>query len=134
MIIVELIARLEQYPEMGCRADFYSVIGHDRICLSPSKLKDKTEMAQNQPGVQGDFLNAARKEGKRVAIYLVNGIRLVGHIQSFDTYMLYLSSTTGSQMIFKHSISTIGEDTGPAVRSNSRASGPRDFTNRSHAK
>ena len=102
--------------------------------LSPSNLKDKTEMAQNQPGVQGDFLNAMRKERKRVAIYLVNGIRLVGHIQSFDTYMLYLNSTTGSQMIFKHSISTIGEDTGPAVRSNSRASGSRDFTNRSHAK
>jgi host factor-I protein len=98
--------------------------------LSPSNLKDKTYMAQNQPVVPGDFLNAMRKEPKRVAIYLVNGIRLVGHIQSFDTYMLYLNSTAGSQMIFKHSISTIGEDAGPTVRSNSRASGSRDLTNR----
>ncbi|WP_075644373.1 RNA chaperone Hfq [Caballeronia cordobensis] len=91
-------------------------------------------MAQNQLSVQGDFLNALRKERKRVAIYLVNGIRLVGHIQSFDTYMLYLNSTTGSQMVFKHSISTIGADTGPAARSNSRGSGARDSTNRSYAK
>lgn len=91
-------------------------------------------MAQNPPGVQGEFLNALRNERKRVAIYLVNGIRLVGHIESFDTYMLYLSATTGSQMLFKHAISTIGEDTGPAVRSNNRGSVSRDHVNRSHSK
>lgn len=65
------------------------------------------------PGIQNDFLNALRKERKRVAIYLVNGIKLTGHIQSFDTYMVYVASSTGAQTVFKHAIATVGEDQGP---------------------
>jgi len=38
--------------------------------------------AESHP--QNDFMNAARKERKRVEIYLVNGIRLTGCIESFD--------------------------------------------------
>jgi host factor-I protein len=61
---------------------------------------------------QSDVLNAARKERKRVAIFLVNGVRLVGHIESFDQYLVMLSSAAGIQAVYKHSISTIQEDTG----------------------
>jgi host factor-I protein len=63
---------------------------------------------------QSDVLNAARKERKRVAIFLVNGVRLVGHIESFDQYLVMLSSAAGIQAVYKHSISTIQEDTGKA--------------------
>jgi host factor-I protein len=77
------------------------------------------------PGIQNDFLNALRKERKRVAIFLVNGIKLIGHIQSFDAYMVYLDSSTGPQALFKHAISTVGEDQGPANRSGGRTGGPR---------
>ncbi|CAL8475886.1 MULTISPECIES: RNA chaperone Hfq [Caballeronia] len=88
-------------------------------------------MSNSLPGIQGDFLNALRKERKRVAIFLVNGIKLTGHIQSFDTYMVYLNSTSGSQVLFKHAISTICEDHGPAGRPNFHdKSGPRDNSTR----
>jgi host factor-I protein len=88
-------------------------------------------MANNNPGIQADFLNALRKERKRVAVYLVNGIKLTGHIQSFDTYMLYLNASTGSQVLFKHAISTISEDHTPPGRSNNRETrGPRDTSSR----
>jgi host factor-I protein len=78
-------------------------------------------MVQEPLQTQNEILNAARKERKRVAIFLVNGIRLVGHVESFDQYLLMLSSATGTQAIYKRAISTIQPDTGKPPSS----SGPR---------
>ena len=63
-------------------------------------------------------MNAARKERKRVEIYLVNGIRLTGCIESFDQYLVMLRTPVGLQGIYKRAISTIQLDTGtrPAPR------------------
>src|SRR5260370_17924716 len=61
---------------------------------------------------QGDFLNMLTKEHVRVSVFLVNGIRLVGYIQSFDQYVLMLTSATGMQTIYKHAISTVQQDIG----------------------
>ncbi|WP_250536946.1 RNA chaperone Hfq [Caballeronia sp. AZ10_KS36] len=61
---------------------------------------------------QHEFLNALRKQRKRVSVFLVSGIKLTGEIQSFDTYMVYLNAATGPQAIFKRAISTISEDQG----------------------
>ena len=62
------------------------------------------------PNRENEFLNTLRKEGKRVSIFLVNDIKLTGAVQSFDSYTVYLNGATGSQVIFKHSISTVSED------------------------
>lgn len=56
--------------------------------------------------LQDPFLNALRKERIPVAIYLVNGIKLQGQVESFDQFVILLKSTT-SQMVYKHAISTI---------------------------
>ena len=56
--------------------------------------------------LQDPFLNALRKEHVQVAIYLVNGIKLQGHIESFDQYVVLLKNTI-TQMVYKHAISTI---------------------------
>ncbi|WP_186248532.1 MULTISPECIES: RNA chaperone Hfq, partial [unclassified Burkholderia] len=66
--------------------------------------------AESHP--QNDFINSARKERKRVEIYLVNGIRLTGCIESFDQYLVMLRTPVGLQGIYKHAISTIQLDTG----------------------
>jgi host factor-I protein len=66
--------------------------------------------AESHP--QNDFMNAARKERKRVEIYLVNGIRLTGCIESFDQYLVMLRTPVGLQGIYKRAISTIQLDTG----------------------
>jgi len=65
-----------------------------------------------EPHPQNDFMNAARKERKRVEIYLVNGIRLTGCIESFDQYLVMLRTPVGLQGIYKRAISTIQLDTG----------------------
>ncbi|MEX3935045.1 RNA chaperone Hfq [Paraburkholderia phymatum] len=78
--------------------------------------------AESHP--QNDFMNAARKERKRVEIYLVNGIRLTGCIESFDQYLVMLRTPVGLQGIYKRAISTIQLDTGtrPAPRAGGRPS------------
>jgi host factor-I protein len=56
--------------------------------------------------LQDPFLNALRKERVPVSIYLVNGIKLQGQIESFDQYVVLLRNTV-TQMVYKHAISTI---------------------------
>jgi host factor-I protein len=56
--------------------------------------------------LQEPFLNALRKEHIPVSIYLVNGIKLQGQIESFDQFVVLLKNTV-SQMVYKHAISTI---------------------------
>ena len=62
-------------------------------------------MAKGQ-SLQDPFLNALRKERVPVSIYLVNGIKLQGHIDSFDQFVV-LHRTSVSQMVYKHAISTV---------------------------
>jgi len=56
--------------------------------------------------LQDPFLNALRKEHVAVSIYLVNGIKLQGQVDSFDQYVILLKNTV-TQMVYKHAISTI---------------------------
>ena len=54
--------------------------------------------------IQDPFLNALRKERVPVSIFLVNGIKLQGTVDSFDQFVVMLKSTV-SQMVYKHAIS-----------------------------
>lgn len=56
--------------------------------------------------LQDPFLNALRKERVPVSIYLVNGIKLQGQVESFDQFVILLKNTV-NQMVYKHAISTI---------------------------
>jgi len=64
-------------------------------------------MAQQKgAALQDPFLNILRKEKIPVSIYLINGIKLQGQIESFDSFVVLLRNSI-SQMIYKHAISTI---------------------------
>jgi len=56
--------------------------------------------------LQDPFLNALRREHIAVSIYLVNGIKLQGHIEAFDQFVILLKNTV-NQMVYKHAISTV---------------------------
>jgi len=56
--------------------------------------------------LQDPFLNSLRKDRIPVSIFLVNGIKLQGQIESFDQYVVLLKNTV-SQMVYKHAISTV---------------------------
>ena len=63
-------------------------------------------MSEKGQQLQDPFLNTLRKEHVQVAIYLVNGIKLQGQVESFDQYVVLLKNTV-TQMVYKHAISTI---------------------------
>jgi host factor-I protein len=56
--------------------------------------------------LQDPFLNTLRKERVPVSIFLVNGIKLQGQIESFDQFVVLLKNSV-SQMVYKHAISTV---------------------------
>lgn len=56
--------------------------------------------------LQEPFLNALRRERIPVSIYLVNGIKLQGNVESFDQFVILLGNTV-SQLVYKHAVSTI---------------------------
>ena len=56
--------------------------------------------------LQDPFLNVLRKDRIPVSIYLVNGIKLQGQIESFDQFVILLKNSV-NQLVYKHAISTI---------------------------
>jgi host factor-I protein len=56
--------------------------------------------------LQDPFLNALRRENVQVSIFLINGIKLQGQIDSFDQFVILLKNSV-NQMVYKHAISTI---------------------------
>ena len=68
-------------------------------------MMERINMTKGQ-SLQDPFLNALRKERIPVSIYLVNGIKLQGHVESFDQFVILLKNTV-SQMVYKHAVSTI---------------------------
>ena len=56
--------------------------------------------------MQDSFLNALRKERIPVSIFMKNGIKLQGTIESYDQFIVMLKNVT-TQVIYKHAISTV---------------------------
>lgn len=62
----------------------------------------------NRNNLQDMFLNTLRRERMPVSVFLVNGIKLTGRIDSFDQFVVHLKGhDQAGQMVFKHAISTI---------------------------
>lgn len=57
--------------------------------------------------IQDPFLNEIRREKIPVSIFLVNGIKLQGFVESFDQFVVLLKNNVCQQMVYKHAISTI---------------------------
>ena len=72
----------------------------------PKDINSGAEMSGKGQMLQDPFLNALRKEHIPVSIYLVNGIKLQGQVESFDQYVVLLRNTV-TQMVYKHAISTV---------------------------
>jgi len=57
--------------------------------------------------LQDHFLNSVRRGKLPVTIFLVKGVKLQGVITWFDAFSLLLRREGASQLVYKHSISTI---------------------------
>ena len=86
------------------RWDGSAVLVGDRSSTDKN-YKSGKQMAKGQ-SLQDPFLNTLRKEKVPVSIYLVNGIKLQGQVESFDQFVVLLRNSV-SQMVYKHAISTV---------------------------
>ncbi|EPT3593657.1 RNA chaperone Hfq [Yersinia enterocolitica] len=82
-------------------------------------------MAKGQ-SLQDPFLNALRRERVPVSIYLVNGIKLQGQVESFDQFVILLKNTV-SQMVYKHAISTVVPSRPVSHHSNNPSSSTNNY-------
>ena len=58
--------------------------------------------------LQDLFLNNARKEKLPVTIFLMNGVKVKGHVKGFDSYIILLEGENKQKnLIYKHAVSTI---------------------------
>lgn len=64
-------------------------------------------MSKSVNNLQDRYLNAVRRSNAGVSLYLVNGIKLQGHIESFDAFVVVLKHNGTNQMVYKHAISTV---------------------------
>ena len=64
-------------------------------------------MAARALSLQDHFLNGVRRGKLPVTIFLVKGVKLQGQITWFDAFSLLLRREGASQLVYKHSISTI---------------------------
>ena len=86
--------------------------------------------------LQDPFLNSLRKDRIPVSIFLVNGIKLQGQIESFDQYVVLLKNTV-SQMVYKHAISTVvparnpRSSTTPSATTQSQGAAPMGYPSQS---
>ncbi len=71
------------------------------------KVREKIRSYHGQRSIiAGSVPECLRKERVPVSIYLVNGIKLQGQIDSFDQFVVLLKNSV-SQMVYKHAISTV---------------------------
>ena len=78
-------------------------------------------MSDQSQALQNEFLNMLRKERVLVSVFLVNGIRLAGHIQSFDQYSIRLHGAT-PQLVLKRVVATVVPEK-PGARSKTAPEG-----------
>jgi host factor-I protein len=64
-------------------------------------------MAARSLSLQDHFLNSLRRAKVSVTIFLVKGVKLQGIVTWFDAFSLLLRREGTSQLVYKHSISTI---------------------------
>jgi host factor-I protein len=66
------------------------------------------QMQKKKPTLlQEVFLDAVRRSGEPVTMFLVNGVMLQGEIAAFDLFCMLLQREGMSQLVYKHAISTV---------------------------
>ena len=64
-------------------------------------------MAARTFSLQDHFLNSVRRSKLPVTIFLVKGVKLQGVVTGFDAFSLLLRREGASQLVYKHSVSTV---------------------------
>src|SRR3546814_15558335 len=79
--------------------------------MNLSEIRKTFEDNHRKPRLlQEIFLNAVRKSGHPVTMFLVNGVMLQGEIAAYDLFCMLLERDGMAQLVYKHAISTRSEE------------------------
>ena len=73
----------------------------------PRQAIDGNMASERTQNLQDTFLNYVRKNKVPLTIFLVNGVKLQGVVTWFDNFCVLLRRDGHSQLVYKHSISSI---------------------------
>ena len=105
----ERIVRRSQNKTLATRShsgNTHQVVIEGRTSGRRSARAAQENVMSKGHSLQDPYLNTLRKERLPVSIYLVNGIKLHGQIESFDQFVILLRNSV-SQMVYKHAVSTV---------------------------
>jgi host factor-I protein len=71
------------------------------------QIQPLSETASGRPNIQQEFLDKAIKENQALTLYLINGQRIKGNIEAYDSFTLLLKEGGRQHLYYKHSITTI---------------------------
>lgn len=71
------------------------------------QMQPSSEAASGRPNIQQEFLDKAIKENQVLTLYLINGQRIKGNIEAFDSFTILLKEGGKQHLYYKHSITTI---------------------------
>jgi host factor-I protein len=90
------------------------VYKHAISTVMPAQPMDMAEVRKSADAndrkpklLQEIFLNAVRKSGDSVTMFLVNGVMLQGEIAAYDLFCMLLGRDGMVQLVYKHAISTV---------------------------
>lgn len=90
------------------------------------KKTSEKEKSAFPTSAQDRFLMQMIEERKRVAVFLMSGVKLEGEIESYDQFVIMIKGVTTDQ-VYKHAISTIQPASDVRARSDLKS---RDGTSR----
>src|SRR3546814_15421609 len=76
--------------------------------INLSEIRKTFEDNHRKPRLLQDiFLNAVRKSGHPVTMFLVNGVMLQGEIAAYDLFCMLLERDGMAQLVYKHALPTV---------------------------
>lgn len=71
-------------------------------------------------GLQGPYLNDLRKRRMSIVIYLMNGMKQFGVLESFDQHSILLRQGHNLELVYKHTVATMMPAPKDSVKPKSR--------------
>ncbi len=69
-------------------------------------------MNVNKPNIQDQFLNAVKRDGVPVSVFVTNGFKITGaKVIGFDNYAVLIETNGQQMLVYKHAVSSIVPET-----------------------
>lgn len=66
-----------------------------------------SDTAPGRPNIQQEFLDKAIRENQFLTLYLMNGLRVRGTLEAYDSYTLLMKENGKQHLLYKHAVTTI---------------------------